>query len=99
MRKKRKVPTAKETNAVGRSRREYAEVGTKARSFAAMFTSVATPAEIAARLYANQHPKPLEYFLELWRDQHIVIPTPIIVEVVRAYDRLLNNRTQTRTMS
>jgi hypothetical protein len=94
MKRKTKGPTA---NAVGRSRREYAQVGVKARTFVATFASTASPAEIAARLYQNQHPKPLEYFLELWRDQHIVIPTPVVVEVVRAYDRLLNNRTQRTT--
>jgi hypothetical protein len=66
----------------------------KARTFAAQFTASATPQEIATRLYANQHPKPLEYFLELWRDQHIIIPTPTVVDVVRHYDRLLNNRTR-----
>jgi len=84
----------KETNAVGRARREYSEIGAKARTFVAQFAASATPQEIASRLYNNQHPKPLEYFLELWRDQHITIPTPTIVEVVRHYDRLLSHRTK-----
>lgn len=85
------------TNDVARQRREYAEVGIKARSFVAQFASSATPLEIATRLYANKHPKPLEYFLELWRDQHIVLPASTVVEVVRNYDRILTyDRTHNR---
>ena len=92
------MPTSRKrtnaTNAVGRARREYGDAGAKARTFVAQFAASATPQEIASRLYNNQHPKPLEYFLELWRDQHITIPTPTIVEVVRHYDRLLSHRTK-----
>jgi hypothetical protein len=87
------MPSKKKvTDAVGRSRRQYADASARARSFVAEFTTNATPQEIATRLFNNQHPKPLEYFLELWREYHVQMPTVIVVEVVRAYDRLLSQR-------
>ena len=86
------MPTSKktkDTNSVARQRRIYADAGLKARSFVAEFAKASTATEIAARLFANKHPKPLEYLMELWRDRHIELPTRTVIDVMRAYDALL----------
>jgi hypothetical protein len=62
------------------------------KSFIADFAQSNTPAEIAARLFNNKHPRPLEYFLELWRADRFVMPTINVLDVVRQYDRMLIQR-------
>jgi len=88
---KMKVRTSQDRNEIVHQRRLYDERGAKARTFLAGFNK-AGASEIAARLYNNKHPFPLEYLLELWREHHIDIPVRTVIDVVHAYNALLAKR-------